>query len=161
MFNPAQFESMKGMMNAQNMKQCSERISSMSDEQLRNLMAMTGMQGDPSMLRNAASAMSGFNDEQLNAMKNMAPQSTPQEKLSPNLLKVTDIKNQGNQSFKHGEFTKAAQKYQEALEVLSKEPISEQLKTLEVSCRMNLATCLAKEFQWEEIITQSKKVKVI
>lgn len=169
MFNPSQFESYKSMMNGANMKQGAEMMAKMSDEQLRQYLAMTGMGNmDPSLFRSAASNMSKMDESTLEGMKNNVPNNRfPQNPVqsdsvpaTPGINEATEVKNQGNTYFAQGKFSEAQDRYEEALRKIAKEPLSESSKTLEISCRMNLANCLAKFNQWDDVIVQAKKVLI-
>ncbi|CAG9323673.1 unnamed protein product [Blepharisma stoltei] len=169
MFNPAQFEAYKNMMNGSNMKQSADMMSKMTDDQLRQYLSMAGMGNmDPSFFRTAAASMSKMDESTLENMKNNVPagrfpqQSPPPQPEPPTatVVEATEIKNQGNTYFNQGKYKEAIDRYEEALRKLQKEPLSESAKTLEISCRMNLANCLAKFEDYDQIIEQCKKVLI-
>jgi tetratricopeptide (TPR) repeat protein len=171
MFNPAMMESMKHMMNGNMMKQSAEMMSKMSDEELKSFSSMTGMSIDPKFLRSASASMASMDESTLENLKNRAPSTIPPgatmvnpESLSSLPLqpsKSLDLKNQGTEKFKKGEISEAARLYREGIKEVEKSSLSEANKQLEISLRMNLVACLAKEEKFEEIVEQCKKTLVL
>jgi tetratricopeptide (TPR) repeat protein len=167
MFNPAMFESMKGMMNGTAMKQGAEMMSKMSDEQLKQYMAMTGMNIDPSFLRSASSNMAKMDESTLENLKNTTSSKLPHNPppapppSEPELSKPLSLKNQGNEYFKQGKLPEAVEKYTAGIQELEKIPISKQASELEVTIRMNLANCLVKQNNYEGVIDQCKKTLIL
>ena len=171
MFNPAMFESMKGMMNGAAMKQSAEMMSRMSDEELKQYMSMTGMNIDPSYLRSASSNMAKMDEATLENMKNNAstrmPYTAPPTPVSPvsqnplttspELSKALQLKNQGNDFFKQGQTVEASEKYRAGIIEIEKIPLSQGSSELEVNLRINLSACLIKEKNYNEVITQCQK----
>lgn len=170
MFNPAMFDSMKHMMNPEMMKQNADMMSKMSDEQLRQYIAMTGMNVDPSILRAASSNMSKMDNPTLENMKNSASSrfSASPPTPSPEAVNTNDeinvplsLKNQGNELFKQGRISEASGKYRAGIDRVEKLSMSKQANDLEVTLRMNLAACLIKEQDYDEVIVQCKKTLVL
>ncbi|OMJ77781.1 hypothetical protein SteCoe_22530 [Stentor coeruleus] len=172
MFNPAMFDSMKHMMNPAMMKQSAEMMSKMSDEELKQYMGMAGMNVDPAMLRAASSNMAKMDDSTLENMKNTAasrlptaspPVFTPSTSTNSNdeISLPLGLKNQGNDLFKQGRISDAAIKYRMGISEIEKLPMSKAMSDLEVTLRMNLAACLVKEQDYDEVILQCKKALVL
>lgn len=172
MFNPAMFDSMKHMMNPAMMKQSAEMMSKMSDEELKQYMGMAGMNVDPAMLRAASSNMARMDDSTLENMKNTAasrfpttsaPVHTPSTSTDSNdeISVPLGLKNQGNDLFKQGRTSDAAVKYKMGISEIEKLPMSKAASDLEVTLRMNLAACLVKEQDYDEIILQCKKALLL
>jgi tetratricopeptide (TPR) repeat protein len=174
MFNPAMFDSMKHMMNPAMMKQSAEMMSKMSDEELKQCMGMAGMNADPAMLRAASSNMAKMDDSTLENMKNTAasrfpatptsaPVHTPSTSTDFNdeISVPLGLKNQGNDFFKQGRTSDAAVKYRMGISEIEKLPMSKAASDLEVTLRMNLAACLVKEQDYDEVILQCKKALLL
>lgn len=70
--NPYFFDQAKKNMTAENLKTASERMSNMSDEELKNMTKMSGFNISPEMLKMSANMMKNMSPEELERMKNMS-----------------------------------------------------------------------------------------
>ena len=70
--NPYYFDQAKKNMTPDNFKMASEKLSSMSDEELRNMSKMTGLNISPEMLKTSANMFKNMNPDEIERMKNMS-----------------------------------------------------------------------------------------
>ena len=170
MFSPAQLEAFKNM-SPEDMKRAGEMMSQMSPEDYRRMAAMSGMSGvDPTMMRQAASMMSQMSPETLNAMKSAVPAANPQARPSSvpaaqtapvpsgKLEPIVQMKNKGNECFGKGQLLDAIEWYEKAIRALESQGLGQDVISLEVTCRTNLATVEAKRSNWPSVITQCRQV---
>ena len=70
--NPYMFDQAKNNMSADNLKMASERLATMSDDELRNMSKMAGFNISPEMLKTSANMFKNMNPEEIERMKNMS-----------------------------------------------------------------------------------------
>jgi uncharacterized protein YjeT (DUF2065 family) len=69
-FSPEMFQNMKNMMNPGMMKNMTDMIQNMSDDELRRISAMSGQNLSPEMMRMAANQMKNMKDDDIERIKN-------------------------------------------------------------------------------------------
>lgn len=163
MLNPASLEALKHM-SPEDMRRAGEMMSKLPPEELKRMAAMSGMSGvNPAMMSQAASAMSQMSPETLNAMKGMMPAMSgapvpPQPAVPAKLEPIVQMKNKGNEYFGKGQLLDAIEQYESAIKALEGQGLGQDVITLEVTCRTNLATVEAKRQNWPAVVTQCKQV---
>lgn len=77
--------------------------------------------------------------------------------MSTNLDNPNELREQGNQAFKQGQFQKAIDHYTEALKLLADLSLSETTKTDLTKCYSNRAQCYINLEQYEDAIEDATR----
>jgi tetratricopeptide (TPR) repeat protein len=160
-----------GGLNPEMLRNYSSMLNGMDDAQLKNMadmaknMGYNPMGGMPNM-RNMPNPYGGAQQSQSGSS---VPKPAPKKEEDPfakpedqrKFESVNEIKNKANDLFKANDFSKASEKYYEAINAVRTTKClknSSQGNQLEINCRLNLALCKIKQEEYDVAIDQCERV---